>query len=139
MSQIPIFHGRVTEDARLELLEAERDRRRIWLQTLAGKPVEVVVRRVRTQRSLDQNAYWHAVPFAILADYWGEDMETTKLLVLGEKFGWRDLGDGRRIPMKPSTSALTVEEGDQLTEWMPPWAMTNFGVEIPLPKEVDHR
>lgn len=137
MSAYPIFHGRITDDGRLELLKTERDRRRIWLGTLTGKPVEVIVRKVRTQRSLDLNAYWHAVPFAILSEYWGEDIETTKLLVLGECFGWRELGEGRRIPMKPSTSALTVEEGSQLTDWMPPWAMTEFGVDIPLPEKAE--
>lgn len=112
--------------------------RRAYFKTLAGKNVEIVVRRERVQRSLDMNRYWHAVPFPLLAEYWGEDIETTKLLVLGECFGWRDLKDGKRIPMKPSTSALTVEEGSHLTNWMPPWAMTNFGVEIPLPKEADY-
>jgi hypothetical protein len=134
MTPVPIFHGRITDDGRLELLENERDRRRTHLQTLAGRPVEVIVRKVRTQRSLDMNAYWHAVPFALLAEYWGEDIETTKLLVLGECFGWREFPDGR-IPMKPSTAALTVDEGTHLTNWLPPWAMTKFGVNIPLPNE----
>lgn len=135
MSVVPIFHGAVTADARLVLDESERDRRRIHLASLAGKRVDVVVRRERTQRSLDVNAYWHAVPFALLAEYWGEDIETAKLLILGECFGWKETRDGHRVPIKPSTSGLTTEEGSQLTDWMPPWAMTNFGVDIPLPKE----
>lgn len=138
MSQVPIFHGHVTGDIRLVLNVDERGRRHQWLTTLAGKSVEVIVRRVRTQRSLDQNAYWHAVPFAILAEEWGEDIESTKLLVLGECFGWKQTTSGHQIPIKASTSALTTEEGSHLTEWIPPWAMKNFGVDIPLPKEVDH-
>lgn len=135
MSVVPIFHGLVTDDAKLVLDEQERDRRRIHLASLAGRRVDVVVRRERTQRSLDVNAYWHAVPFALLAEYWGEDIETAKLLILGECFGWKETRDGHRVPIKASTSGLTTEEGSHLTDWMPPWAMTNFGVDIPLPKE----
>lgn len=135
MAIVPVFHGDVTDDGRLVLDESERDRRRLHLGSLKGRRVEVVVRRERVQRSLDSNAYWHAVPFPLLAEYWGEDIETTKLLCLGECFGWRELKDGHRIPMKPSTAALTVEEGHHFTNWLPPWAMTEFGVNIPLPKE----
>ncbi len=134
MGVVPIFHAAVTEDARLLLDESERDRRRLHLQSLAGKRVEVIVRKERTQRSIDQNKYWHAVPFPILAEYWGEDIETAKLLVLGECFGWKET-HGVRIPIKPSSSALTTEEGSHLTEWIPPWAMREFGVDIPLPRE----
>lgn len=135
MAVVPIFHGAVTADARLVLDESDRDRRRQHLRGLAGKRVEVVLRKERTQRSLDQNAYWHAVPFPLLAEEWGEDIETTKLLVLGECFGWKDTKGGHRVPIKPSTSALTTEEGSYLTEWIPPWAMTQFGVDIPLPEK----
>jgi hypothetical protein len=106
------------------------------LRTLSGDAVELVVRKARTQRSLDQNAYLHAVPFAILAEEWGEDIETTKLLVLGECFGWRDVGEAR-VPIKPSTSRLTVEEASHLIEWIPPWAMVKFGTRIPLPHEAE--
>jgi hypothetical protein len=135
MAVVPIFHGAITPDARLVLDEHERDRRRMHLGSLIGKRVEVIVRKVRTQRSLDQNAYLHAVPFALLAEYWGEDIETTKLLCLGECFGWKDTRDGHRVPIKPSTSGLTTEEGSHLIEWLPAWAMREFGVSIPLPQE----
>jgi hypothetical protein len=137
MAIVPIFTGHVTEDGKLLLTPNEETYRRRYLQSLSGRDVEIVVRRKRVQRSLDMNKYWHAVPFPILAEYWGEDIETTKFLVLGECFGWREIKDGHRLPLKPSTSALTVEEGSYLTNWMPPWAMTNFGVDIPLPQKAE--
>ena len=136
MVLVPIFTGVVTIEGHLELDESQRGHRRVYLESLAGKRVEEVIRKRRTQRSLDQNAYLHAVPFPLLAEYWGEDIETTKLLVLGECFGWRDTRDGHRFPIKPSTSALTTEEGSYLIEWIPPWAMTRFGVDVPLPEKV---
>ena len=135
MNASRIFHGRVDEQGKLLLVDDEKPMRDRYLKRFAGRDVDITIRIHREKRSLDQNAYWHAVPFLLLSEEWGEDIETTKLLVLGECFGWREFADGRRIPMKPSTAALTTEEGSYLTEWMPPWAMTNFGVYIPLPEE----
>jgi hypothetical protein len=137
MAIVPIFRGHVDEHGALELADAERPNRRNHLRTLLNQDVEVVVRKARSQRSLDQNAYLHSVPFPILAEEWGEDIETTKLLVLGECFGWRETRDGKRLPMKPSTSGLTVEECSKLIEWLPPWALVNFRVRIPLPNEAE--
>lgn len=134
---IPIFHGRVSPEGRFELAEQERGLRQAYFKSLAGQSLEIVVRKERTKRSLDQNAYIHAVPFPIFADYWGEDISTTKLLLLGEKFGWRDLGDGKRIPLKPSTSDLSTDEMSEFIEWMPVWGMTDFGLRIPLPNEAE--
>jgi hypothetical protein len=140
MAPVPILHGEVTADGRLVLDGAERQLRAQHLRHLAGKRVEIIVRKERTQRSLDQNAYLHAIPFSMLAEEWGEDIETTKLLVLGECFGWRDLANGARIPMKPSSAALTVDECSHLIEWIVKWAavpgnVCARGFMIPLPKE----
>lgn len=137
MAMAPIFHGDVTAEGKLILSADEAAKRHAYLLFLHGKSVECIIRPRRHQRSLDQNAFLHAVPFAILAAEWGEDIETTKLLVLGECFGWKDTRDGHRLPMKPHTALLTAEEASQLIDWLPPWAMTNFGVVIPLPREVD--
>lgn len=134
---IPIFHGRVTSEGRFELAEQERSLRQTYFKSLAGQNLEITVRKERTKRSLDQNAYIHAVPLPIFSEYWGEDISTTKLLLLGEKFGWREFDDGKRIPVKPSTSDLSTDEMSEFIEWMPVWGMTNFGLHIPLPGEAE--
>lgn len=136
MALVPIFHGMVDDDGKLLLTLAEAETRRNYLRFLKGQRVEVVIRKERTQRSLDQNAYLHAVPLPLLACEWGEDIETAKLLILGECFGWKETR-GQRLPIKPHTSTLTVEEFSHLIEWLPPWAMLNFGVSIPLPREAE--
>lgn len=64
MGIVPIFHGVVTADDRLELREDERDRRRRHLQSLRGEIVDVVIRKHREQRSVQANAY-----------YWGEVLD----------------------------------------------------------------
>lgn len=104
------------------------------LRAIAGKPVEIVFRKPRSKRSLDQNAYAHKWPFRIIADEMGESVEAAKLCILGEKFGWYEVR-GHLIPVKPSTSALTVEEFNELIEWMPVFALETFGAIVPLPSE----
>lgn len=105
-------------------------------QQLAGKRAEVVIRRPRSKRSLDQNDYAHKWPFRLIAEAMGESIETAKLAILGEKFGYHEVR-GHLLPIKPSTSALTKDEFSELIEWMPAFAAQTFGIVIPLPKEVE--
>jgi hypothetical protein len=70
----------------------------------------------------------------LIADAMGESVEAAKLCILGEKFGWVEVR-GHLLPAKPSTSALTVAEFDELIEWMPVFGAQTFGLEIPLPGE----
>ncbi len=137
MALVPIFHGCVTDDGAFLPDEHETAQRKNYLRFLRGQRVEFVIRKERTKRSEEQNKYLHAVPLPLLAAEWGEDIETAKLLILGECFGWKETRDGHRLPVKPHTSGLTVEEFSQLIEWLPPWAMVNFGVSIPLPNEAE--
>lgn len=134
---VPIFTGQIDAQGELHLTPAEAAQRLRWRQSLAGQSVEVVIRKRREHSSERQKRYLHTVPIPILADYFGEDHETTKLLILGSKFGWRETRDGHRVPVKPSITALTVEETSDLIEWLPPWALLEFGVDVPLPKKAE--
>lgn len=136
MTPVPIFAGMVTDGG---LLRLERPLAySSHLANLKGKRVEVIVRRERSQRSLDQNAYWHAVPVTLMAEYMGEDHMATHYALLGECFGYHHNAKfGLDVPNKGSSSALTVEEFSHLIEWCPPWALLNHEVRIPLPNEVE--
>jgi hypothetical protein len=135
MSAVPLFHGRISPEGRFELADAERAQRQAYFRTLAGKNVEIIVRKERLQRSLDQNAYIHAVPVPLLADHCGYSITEMKLLLMGECFGWHTVG-GHELPLKPHTSDMTVDECRQFIDWVIPWAMEHFDVAIPLPNEV---
>lgn len=136
MAQIPIFHGSVSDAARLVLLDNERALRHAYLKSLVGRTVDVIVRKQRVQRSQDMNKYLHAVPFPILAEYFGDSIEGTKLDLMGECFGWKKSPTtGRDVPVKPHTSDMTVEESTFFVDWLIPWAAQQHGVVIPLPKE----
>jgi len=135
MALVPIFSGRVSDDAVLVLFDTERTQRRTYLRTLVGQDVEVIVRKKRTQRSLDQNKYLHAVVFPLLADHCGYTLSEIKLVLMGECYGWHEVA-GRELPIKPHTSEMTVDECTHFIEWVIPWALEKFDVHIPLPNEV---
>lgn len=137
MTTVPIWHGHIDEQGRFGLLEGEKPRRQAYFRTLKGNDVEIIVRKRRRPRSLNMNAYLHAVPFPILADYFGDSIEEVKRDLMGECFGWRfNEKLGRHTPVKPHTSDMSVEESKFFLDWLIPWAMTKHGVDIPLPGEV---
>jgi hypothetical protein len=133
----PVWHGRITDDGKWNLSVEERPRRAQYLRSLQGQQIELIVRKARSQRSLDQNAYMHGVAFPLFAECWGEDIDTTKLLLLGECFGWKDTRDFHRLPVKPHTSHLSTRECTQFIDWMVAWGAREFGLMIPLPNEVE--
>lgn len=141
MAIVRIFHGRVSDDGTtLLLLDDEKPMRDRILRRLAGKTVDLTLKVHREQRSLDQNAYWHAVPFPILQDALGYDsIEELKLALMGECWGYHiDKVTGRELPIKPHTSSMNTEEGAHFTEWMVRFgALLPSPVEIPLPNEAE--
>lgn len=107
---------------------------------LAGKRAEVVLRKPKSKRSIEMNAYLHCEngPFRLLADHFGEDMAGIKYALMGECFGWvYSAAAGREVPVKAHTSEMTTEESAYFVDWVIPWAAQNHGVLIPLPKEVE--
>jgi hypothetical protein len=102
----------------------------------AGRVV-VKIEQPATKRTLDQNAYLHAVPFPILAEYFGSSVEDIKHDLMGEKWGWKPspLNPHRMIPVLAETSKMTVEQCTEFIDWLLPWAATEHGVLIPLPNE----
>lgn len=142
MSAVPIFHARISADGRVELAEQERQQRQEYLRTLAGREgreVEIIIRKVRTQRSGQQDRYLHGVVYPILQKALGyESLEELKLALMGEKWGYqRDPISGRDLPIMPHTSQMTVEQCTEFIEWLPVWAMHFNEIHIPLPNEAE--
>jgi hypothetical protein len=131
----PIIRARVSDAGTLLVSAAARALLDRHLATLKDKPVELVVRALRTQRSLAQNAYIHAVAIPLLAGHFGYDVPDMKLILMGECWGWHTVG-GKELPVKAHTSEMTTEECSQFIEWVTRWAMTEHQLWIPLPSEV---
>jgi hypothetical protein len=117
--------GRI-EKGKLRLDDERAFKTAMW--TMKEGPVVIRIEQPRSKRSLDQNAYWHAAVFPPIADHLGYTIPECKLVLMGECWGWKkDEMSGHEIPIKPSTSDMSVEEG--------PWAKTELGVSVPLPNE----
>ena len=135
MATYPVFHGTVSDAAKLVLAENEAALRHAYLKSLIGQKVDVIVRKERVQRSLNQNAYLHAHPFPLLADHFGDSIEGTKLDLMGEFWGWkRSPVTGKDVPVKPHTSDMSVDECTLFIDWLIPWAAKQ-GVLVPYPGE----
>lgn len=131
-----VFRGSVNHAG--TRLEVDRPRLAACLAGLAGKPIELVIRKPKSKRSLDQNAYLHSEigPFRLLAEHFGEDVAGVKYALMGECFGWVwSAAAGREVPIKAHTSEMTIDEAKYFIDWVIPWAAVNHGVAIPLPAE----
>ena len=109
-----------------------------YIATFDGTRIDVKVRKHRAQRSLDQNAYLHAEPFLKLSRAWGESVERTKLICMGEFWGWEPVTVGAVrvfLPVKAHTSDMTVPECTAFIDWLLPWALQDHGVAIDLPED----
>ncbi len=137
MSITPTFHGHVSKAGKLKL--DNRLTFDAYAKRLAGEPVELVLRKRKSKRSLDQSAYWWAVPVRMIAMETGEDPDAVHYALLGACWGWKPSEALRReIPVVSSSRKLTVDEFSHLIEWVGPFAMEVFGVSIPLPNEADY-
>jgi hypothetical protein len=107
-----------------------------WCRTLKGRDVEIVVRKKRDPRSLNQNSYWHCIPVELMAEEWGVNHDQAHYLLLGEWKGWTD-GPVGRLPNCASSSKLTREEFSQLITWVLDYGPAEWNVYIPAPNETE--
>lgn len=122
----------VTEDHRLEFNRVAFKR---GLRALKPGRYGMRLKIGATKRTLDQNAYWWSVPVKILAEHCGNTDSQMHYALLGECFGYTTGPTGQPVPVKPSSSDLTVQEFTHLIEWVLTWAPTELGVVIPAPNE----
>lgn len=137
MPQVPIFHGRISDDGRLELQEDETHVRRNYLKRLAGKDVDVVVKVHRNTRSADQNAWHWGIAIPIIADALGYDKDEHDELhywLVKQCFGTRVDPLMGEVPNARS-SKLTTAQFSEFMEWEVRWAAKEHGIVVPLPNE----
>jgi hypothetical protein len=101
-------------------------------------PNVVTMEEYRAPRSLDQNAYLHAVPLKLICDHTGFSLDDIKDYLLGEAFGWEEKEVFGKVVHRPlrRSSSLNTKEFSWFIEWIEQWAAQNLGVTIPMPNEV---
>ena len=139
MNAVPVFRGSVTSDGRLELDGYEAQRRRRYLQALAGKPVELTVRVRRSKRSIQQLRWIRGIAIPILAEHLGymeHEYDALHYQCLIECYGTDyDPRFGRELPRVRHTGDQNTKETAQYMEWLVTWAAVEHGCVIPLPGE----
>ena len=126
----PLFTGRID---RGKLILDTPQRYLVHLARLDGKPVELLIRKRRSQRSLPQNAYYWGVVVEILAEHFGYEKEEMHVAL---KFKFLRTHDGD-LPTGRSTSKLTTVEFVNYTNEIIRWAAQEHQVFIPDPGQVD--
>lgn len=116
-----------------------RDNALAYIQSLdMARPWRVEISEHRPKRSLEQNAYLHAVPLRILSEHTGYNVDEMKDYLLMEAFGTLDKEVMGRSIVRPAkrSSDLNTKEFSWFIEWIAAWAMNNLGLLIPMPNEI---
>jgi len=105
---------------------------RKYIENFKGSPVQIVISKVRRDRSGNQNRYYHGVVIKLLCDYSGDDPDsmhdTMRMMFLKvpTALGFETIR---------STKDLSTVEFEEYLEKIRVWAAVNLSVYIPLPNE----
>jgi hypothetical protein len=131
MKVTPVFTGRID---RGKLILDTPQRYLVHLVCLDGKPIELIVRKRKSQRSLQQNAYYWGVVIEILANHFGyEAGEMHEAL----KFKFLRTHEGD-LPAARSTAKLNTEEFVAYVDRVVRWAAQEHQLYIPDPGQVEY-
>lgn len=100
-----------------------------------GVSVSVTVEEEKAHRSKTwpQVKYWKGHVCPLVAEHCGYTEKQADLVLLGEKFGYVDVGD-RQLPRITSIADLSIEEMTELIEWALDWVPATLEI-ILLPPD----
>ena len=134
---VPIWMGSVTPEGTLKL--DARSRFQAYLKRLANQPVQLVLKKRESQRSLDQNAWIWGVAYPVIAEALGYDLhehDDVHYALIEKCFGAHfDTRLRAMVPNKRS-SKLTTKEFSEYMAWLVRFAAIDLGgIVVPLPGE----
>ncbi len=128
----PVFHGKVENDV---IVLDNKDRFRAHRKTLEGERIDLILRKRTSQRSDNQNRYYHGVIIKLLSEstgYTADEMhENLKRMFLSTK-------DEHGLIRIGSTATLKTLEFKDYLDKIIRWAAIDLGVPIPEPDSVDY-
>jgi len=102
------------------------------LMNLEGKIIQVIARKYKTIRSINQNKYYWGVVIKIAGDYHGYTPDE-----MHNAFKWLFLRKGGDLPTVKRTSDLGTIEFEKYLENIRIYELSEYQVVIPLPNEID--
>jgi hypothetical protein len=131
----PIFTG-IIEKGTLTLDNPQRYL--VQLASLNGKKIELILRKRRGQRSLQQNSYYWGVVIEILSKHFGYDPEEMHEALKFHFLKIRNDKSPDLVSVK-STTRLSTDEFNEYVNRVVRWAAQEYGVFIPDPRQVEYR
>jgi len=130
----PIFTG-IIEKGTLTLDNPQRYL--VQLSALNGKKIELILRKRRSQRSLQQNSYYWGVVIEILSKHFGYDPEEMHEAL---KFHFLKISSDKSpdLVSVKSTTRLSTDEFNEYVNRVVRWAAQEYGVFIPDPRQVEY-
>lgn len=126
----PVFSGRIEKG---KVLLDNQNRYLVQLSKLEGQRIELVLRKEKSKRSINQNNYYFGVVVEILADYCGYEREEMHE-ALKEKF-LSAIPDDHGLRKIKSTTKLNTIEMEEYLEKIRLWASVELNCYIPNPNE----
>ncbi len=127
----PILRGKVAQG---KLILDQPSRYLVRLSQLEGKRIELVIRKEKSQRSLNQNSYMWGVVYEIISQHTGYTPEEVHEIM---KFKFLKTEKAGMEYVRSTASLNTAEMGIYL-ENIRRWAAVELGCFIPLPNEIDY-
>lgn len=128
MSERPVFIG-VVSDGKVRLDYPKQFA--AYSTRFEGDEIEVEIRKRRSRRSHDQNAYYWAVVIPLLASHTGYTHDEMHEALKAKFLGTEDMSHG--LLRIGSTAKLNTLEFADLVDRVVLWAAESLGVVIPLP------
>ena len=134
---VPVFEGDVV-DKKLKLQDQVKESIARWITTFKnGTHLDIIIRKHKTKRTLEQNAYYWSVVVPILADEFGHDNAEDMHEDLKREFNPvpSKLDPSKKIG--GSTTKLSTVEFADYVDRICRWAATEHGIYIPPPTKAE--
>jgi hypothetical protein len=128
----PVFTGRIEKG---KVILDNPNRYLVQISRLEGQRIEAVLRKQKSQRSINQNNYYFGVVIELLSDHTGYEKDEMHE-ALKEKFLSSEIDEHGLRKIKSTTKLKTTEMEDYL-ERIRRWAATELNCYVPLPNEVE--
>jgi hypothetical protein len=107
------------------------------LQSMRAGEYLVIIEKCFPSRSLDQNAYYWAVPVKIIAEYIGDDSREADRIIKSEILQDRILlPNGKIVEVVGEHKNLSTAEFTNFIDRVRVWATNELNVHIPAPNEI---
>ena len=134
----PIFQARVEKGN----LVHDKDRFRHYLSGLPDGDYELILRKKKSQRSLNQNNYYWGVCIELISQHTGYDPdeihEILKQMFLPKRMEIQTASGTIHKTISKSTTELDTKGMEEYLENIRRWAASELGCNVPEPNEISY-